>query len=133
VNRFPTVWGGQDIKADNSLPSSAEVKKEWNYTSTSPYSFMVCREIILRLHYIHTRTYSKYLDFCHKSTKAHKLCCIHASIPHAPVAITSSMKMYQCTIKGIYLNYTKFSIINTPSVAKVWVSQSVSVKTNAIS
>jgi len=63
---------------------------------------------------------------------AYKLCCIHASIPHALVAITSSMKMYQCTINGIDFNYIQFSIINTTSVAKVWVSQIVSVETNAI-
>jgi hypothetical protein len=31
------------------------------------------------------------------------------------------------------LNYTKFAIINTPSVARVWVSQSVNVGTNEIS
>jgi len=60
-------WPGQ--KGDNSLPSSAEVKKEWNYTSTTSYSFMVCRETVLLLHYIYTRTHSKYLAFCHKSTK----------------------------------------------------------------
>ena len=63
---------------------------------------------------------------------AHKLCCIHARIPYALVAITSSMKIYQCTIKGIYLSCMQFSIINTTSVAKVWVSQSVSLGTNAI-
>jgi len=63
---------------------------------------------------------------------AYKLCCIHASIPHALVAITSSMKMCQCTINGIYLKYMQFSILNTTSVAKVWVSQSVCVETNAI-
>ena len=39
---------------------------------------------------------------------AHKLCCIHASIPHPLVAITSSTKMYQCTIKGIQFNYMQF-------------------------
>jgi hypothetical protein len=31
----------QKHEADHSLPASAEVKKTWIYTSTSPYIFMV--------------------------------------------------------------------------------------------
>jgi hypothetical protein len=34
-------------KADHSLLSNVEVKKAWSYTSTPPYSFIVCAGTIL--------------------------------------------------------------------------------------
>ena len=48
-----------EYKADNSLPPRAEVKKGWNYIFTTAYSFMVCKETLLLLHYIHNRPHSK--------------------------------------------------------------------------
>jgi hypothetical protein len=35
-------------EADHSLPSSAEVKKKWSYTSTTPYIFMAWYVISIR-------------------------------------------------------------------------------------
>jgi len=35
--RVFSLW----CEADHSLPSSAKIKSEWSYTSTSPYIFMV--------------------------------------------------------------------------------------------
>jgi len=40
-------WPGHE--ADHSLPSSAEVKNEWNYTSTSPCVYRGCRGTTLPL------------------------------------------------------------------------------------
>jgi hypothetical protein len=34
-------------EADNSPPSSAEVKNEWSYTSSAPYAFVACKRITL--------------------------------------------------------------------------------------
>ena len=31
-----------DNEADHSTPSGAEIKDDWNYTSTPPYAFLAC-------------------------------------------------------------------------------------------
>jgi len=42
-------WPGRE--ANNTLPFSAEIKSEWNYTSTPPYAFMVQTRTTLPLLY----------------------------------------------------------------------------------
>jgi hypothetical protein len=42
-------WPGRE--ANNSPPHSAEIKSEWNYTSTPPYAFMVQTRITLSVRY----------------------------------------------------------------------------------
>lgn len=131
-NRFPISvrWPGH--RADNSLPSVLRLKRSGTIPPL-PHIPSWCAE---KLYYFYIIFILEHiLNFCISSINlqnARKLCCIHASIPQALVAVTSSTNMYQCTIKGIYLNYMQFSVINTTSVAKVWTSQSVSVGTNAI-
>jgi hypothetical protein len=39
-------WLGYE--ADHSPPSSAEVKKEWSFTSTTLYTFMMCSVVCAR-------------------------------------------------------------------------------------
>ena len=95
-------WPGH--KAENSLPSSAKVKKKWNYTSTSPHSFMVYRATLLLLHYIHTRTHSKSLAFFHKSIKCtyivlnscwHPTCTIFHYIKHENVSMHNQRYIFE--------------------------------------
>jgi hypothetical protein len=42
-------WPG--LEANSSLPYSAEIKSEWNYTSTPPYAFIVQTRTTLPLLY----------------------------------------------------------------------------------
>jgi hypothetical protein len=49
ITQYPIQWVSGDIspepkrpgrEADNSPPTSAQIKKTWTYTSTPPYVFM---------------------------------------------------------------------------------------------
>jgi hypothetical protein len=46
VGFFPGVkW--LECEADHSLPSNADVKSEWSYTSTPPSAFIACTKTTL--------------------------------------------------------------------------------------